>query len=290
MKRISLAAWMAMAASVVTVSITMGCGGGGPKYVVPDSSLASIGSMEKSAVLAAQNEVNIAKEEQNKANSDAKAAKNELDIVENEEKASKLKLDSAKVSKTAADQSGDLNRKNGAVKDVHLADLQLKVAIAKVKWVEAKKKYYDLLADAAEAHGHSAATKVELEKARLASQKGIKPSEDFNVGNFENQNMERQRKWDEARAKSESKRLEVERAASAYNMLQQQWNQESGNPQQTQQPNPYAPQNQQGTPTYAPPPQQYPQQPYQQGQQYQQNPQNQPQQPPQQPPPQNNPY
>jgi hypothetical protein len=170
-----------------------------------------------------------------------------------------------------------------------MAELQLKVASAKVKWVETKKKYYDLQADAAEAHGEAAATKVELEKARLASQKGIKPSEDFNVGNFENQNMERQRKWDEARSKSESKRLEVERAASAYNLLQQQWNQESGVPQQQAQPNPYAPSSQQPSPTYAPQPQQSPQQPYNQGQQYQQSPQNQQQPPPQQPP-QNNPY
>lgn len=289
MKRLTLAALFS------SLMLASACGGGSLKYAVADSTLASIGSNEKSAILAAQNEVSVAKEEMNKANYDAKAAKNELDIVENEEKAAKLKLDSAKVSKTAADQSGDLNRKNTAVKDVRMAELQLKVADAKVKWVAAKKKYYELLAESAEAHGFAATAKVELEKARLASQKGIKPSEDFNVANYENQHMERQRKWDEARNKAEQKRIEVERAASAYNQLQQQWNAENGVPQQTYQPNPYAPQNQQpGSPTYAPQPQTYPQQPYQPSQPYQPQPYQpapqQPYQPQPQPTPTPNPY
>lgn len=247
------------------------CGGGGPKYVIADQTLASIGSNEKSAIFAAQSEASMAKEELNKANYDTKAAKNELDIADNEHKAAKLKLDSAKLSKAAADQSGDLNRKNSAIKDQHLAELQLKLADAKVKWISAKKKYYDLLADSAEAHTNAAATKVELEKARLAAQKSIKPSEDFNVANYENQNMERQRTWDTARSKAEQKRLEVERAAAAYNQLQQQWNSENGIPQQTyqayppQQQQPYQPAPQQ---QYQPQPQQQlyqpqPQQPYQ---------------------------
>lgn len=260
-----------LAALFASVLLASACGGGSLKYTIKDEVLYSIGSTDKGAILAAQNEASIATHEQNKATSDAKAAKNELDITENEEKAAKLKLDSAKVSKQAADQSADLNRKSAAAKDVHLAELQLKVSQSKTKWVEAKKKYFDLLAESAELHAWSAQTKVELEKARLAQAKGIKPSEDFNVGNFETQNMERQRKWDEARNKSEQKRLEVERAASNYNQLQQQWNSETGAPQQNGQPNPYAPNNQPASPTYNPSPQGYPQQPLGSTPQYQQN-------------------
>lgn len=273
----------------VVATLAGACGGGGPKYTITDQTLASISVQEKGGVLQAQQEQNVAKEEQNKANSDLKAAKNELDIVENEQKSAKLKLDSAKLSTTAANQSGDLNRKNQAIKDQRLAELNLKMYDAKVKWVEAKKKYYDALADAAEEHGHAAASKVELEKARLASQKGIKPTEDFNLANYENQNMEKQRKWDEARGKAEQKRMEVERYASQYSLIQQQWNSENGNPS-TNPSQPYQQQN--PSPTYAPQPtnqyQPQPSQPYQPTPYPQQGyPQNQP--PPQQQP-QNNPY
>ena len=77
------------------------CGGGGAKYHVNDTALASASVQEKQGVLAAQQEKEIAKTEQQKAEADLKNAENELDVAENDYKAAKLSLDSFRRYRTA---------------------------------------------------------------------------------------------------------------------------------------------------------------------------------------------
>ena len=45
---------------------------------------------------------------------------------------------------------------------------------------------------------------MELEKAKLAQQKGIKPSGDFAVGNFEDQWKDKNDDWQSAKKKADS--------------------------------------------------------------------------------------
>ena len=135
-----------------------------------------------------------AKTEQQKAEADLKNIDNELDVAENEYKTAKLQLDTAKLNQKTAEQSGDVNRKNQAQRDVHVAELGVKAADAKVDWLNKKRKWIKAQRDAADDHVAAADARVELEKAKLAQQKGIKPSEDFNVMNFETDNLKKQQK------------------------------------------------------------------------------------------------
>lgn len=213
-------------ASLVVLASAAGCSGA-PKYVIQDSVLASIAVDQKGPLLQAQQEMSVAREEEVKATADRRAALSEQDIVENEEKGAGLQVDSAKVALAAAELSGDLNKKAVAERDLKHADLGLQVAVSKAKWAKAKILMQTAALDAAEAHAGSAATKAELEKARLALAKNIKPSDDFNIANFESQNLDRQRRYEDALVKVDGRRNDVATALGKFTALKQQFDAEA---------------------------------------------------------------
>jgi hypothetical protein len=193
---------------VATLAVA-GCSSG-PKYKIDDSVFAQIPINEKQGLLQAEQEKSIARQEHQKAEADLKQIERELDIAENEYKMAKLGVENAESSKKLAEQSGDVNRKNAAERDLRVAEMGKKAAQSKVDWLEKKRKWAKACREAAEEHQHAADAKYELEKARLAQQKGIKPSEDFNVANFETEAMEKDKKYTEARLDAEKLRPEVD--------------------------------------------------------------------------------
>lgn len=194
----------------------VGCGGGGAKYHVNDNALAGASVQEKQGVLAAQQEKEVAKTEQSKAEADLRGIETELDLAENEYKTTKLQLDSAKLNQKAVEQSGDVTKKQQVVNDTRVAQLGVKSADAKVDWLSKKRKWIKAQRDAADAHYAAADSRLELEKAKLAQQKGIKPSDDFNLMNFETDNMKKQQTYSEARMDADKMQADVDRMQRDY--------------------------------------------------------------------------
>jgi hypothetical protein len=192
------------------------CGGSGAKYHVNDNALATASVQEKQGVLAAQQEKEVAKTEQAKAEADLKNIENEVDIAENEYKTAKLQLENAKTTAKMGEQSGDANRKAQGTHDVRVAELGVKSADAKVDWLSKKRKWIKAQRDAADDHYAAADSRLELEKAKLAQQKGIKPSDDFNVMNFETDNLKKQQKYSESRMDADKMQADVDRLERDY--------------------------------------------------------------------------
>ena len=195
----------------------------GPKYKIDDSVLAQIPLAEKQMMMAAQQEQTYAKEEVRKADADYKQADRELDIAENEYKSSKLQVDSAELSKKSADASGDVNKKAQADRDLHLAELGKKAADAKVDFLAKKRKWMKSNLNAAEVHVQAADAKYELEKARLAQSKGIKPSNDFNVMTFETESLEKNKKYSEEKLDADKMKADVDDKERKYQALSQEY-------------------------------------------------------------------
>ena len=92
----------------------------------------------------------------------------------------------------------------------------MKVADAKIAWVEQKRDWLKTVRAAAEAHQQEAEARAELEKARLAKKHDIKPSEGpVDVGGFDGQWKGRNDDWQSAKkdaAAAEQKTKEREQA------------------------------------------------------------------------------
>ncbi len=203
----------------------VGCGGGGAKYHVSDNSLATATVQEKQGVLAAQQEKDVAQTEKQKAEADLKNIDNELSVAENDYKAAKLQLDTAKLQQKTAETSGDVNRKNQSMHDVRVAELGVKAADVKVDWLNKKRKWIKAQRDAADDHYAAADSRCELEKAKLAQQKGIKPSDDFNIVNFETDNMKKQQSYSESRMDADKMQADVDRLERDYQVQKQTFDQ-----------------------------------------------------------------
>lgn len=192
----------------------------GPKYQIDDSALAAVPLEEKSAVLAAQNELNQARAEQDHARANLSAAKTRYEMARNESKAAQLELENAKLRQKANQASGDLNRTGSSEHEMKLAELKVNTARAKLEWLDKKRRWLDETADAADAHVAAAEAKYELEKARVADARKIKPSENFNLPSFESTNLDKQKRYVDARMGAEKMKAEVDRAERTYQSQQ----------------------------------------------------------------------
>ena len=206
------------------VLLLAGCSSS-PKYTVEDSSIAAVSMQEKQGVLAAQNDVNTAKAELESAKAQLRNCETELDVAENEYKSSKLQMDTAKLNQKSAELSGDMNKKNAANRDMHVAELGVKASDAKVEFLSKKKKWFKETEEAAELHVEAAQARYELEKAKLAQAKGIKPDEKFDVMNFETENMNKQQKWNEQRMEADKLKADVDARERQWQIQQQAYDQ-----------------------------------------------------------------
>ena len=208
-----------LAAFVVTV-FGSGCGGtglsaGGPlKVTFAEKHLVTIPIEDQEIILPAKQEMDRAALEQGRAESQRDGAKAKYDVAKNDEKEAKIGLSSAKSLKNAAGKGVDRNQQNDAARGERVADLRLRMAKAKKAFLEAKSKWLDGLAKYAKANMYAKAARYELEKAKIASARNIRPS-GFKLADFDAQWQQRnqrandlRRGVDDARRKAESKRAD----------------------------------------------------------------------------------
>ncbi len=220
--------------------ILVACGGSTAKYTVDDVSLASIPLEEKKPIFQAEHEVSLAKAEAAQSVADTRDVDGQLDIADKEQEQAKLETSKAKISADQAEASHDLNRVSAADKELRIAQLGERAATAKTDWLSKKKKYHKELGDVADEHIAAAMSKVELEKARLAAAKGIKPSADFKLDDFAGDYAKRVKSWQEESADAGKLKAQVDKLEKTWQDLKAQFAQAR------------APQQQAGT--YNPPP------------------------------------
>lgn len=194
-----------------------------PKYTVDDKMLASQTVQDKQGILAAENDHNQARAEQQKAEADLKSLDTDVGVANNERKSAKLQLDTAKLNQKSADRSGDLNRKSAAARDYQIADYGVKATDAKIDWLAKKRKWLKTTLEATGSRITATVAHRELEKAKLAHAKGIRPSEDFNINNFETEDTNKQRVYSETRQKADKLKADTDSLERAYQTQLQQW-------------------------------------------------------------------
>ncbi len=197
-----------------------GCSSGA-KYKVDDASLASVPVEEKQGVLSANNDLAVARENKIKADADYRAASNDLAVAENDRKTANVTLDTARIKQKGAEQIADFNAKAAAGQEVEVGKLAVKAADAKVEFLAKRKKWFDRAVDAADAHVRCADTKKELEKARLAQAKGIRPTEKFDISQFEIEYAQQQKNYSDAQLQSDKMKPEVDNLERQYQLAQQ---------------------------------------------------------------------
>ncbi len=212
-----------MRTTILLSALALAACSSGPKYVIDEKLLASATTDEKKGMFSAQNDLNVAKAEQLQAKNDLDNCERDLDIASNEYKTAKLQKDTAKLQLDGAKASGDANRKNQAERDLHVAEMGVKAADAKVDWLEKKKKWLKRTRDAADYHVSSAQARYELEKAKLVTAKGMKPSPDFNIMTYETQDLESSKKFSEARLDADKTKADVLDLERKYQERNQQY-------------------------------------------------------------------
>ena len=206
---------------ILALSLSVAGCGGSLKHTIDDNTLASATPEERSSIRAVRDEGNGADDEFRSAQNEEKKAENDLSLAANELKSAKLAKDSAKLNRQGAEASGDLNRKNRADRDFTAADKAKDAADAKVEWLERRLKFTKRTRQAAEAHVDTIKARIELEKAKLAQAKGIRPSEKFNVMDFEQQSTEKQQKYNDARRDADEQKTIVDDKERRYITAQQ---------------------------------------------------------------------
>jgi hypothetical protein len=167
-----------------------------------DSFIASIPVDQQSDVIKAQNDHNVAQREQAKAEADLREQKVQLDVAKNEARAAKLDLDSAKSREKMAQQSADMNRINTATKETRGAELARNAADERVKYYTAYGQWLNKLLRYTQENTYWRESQYELAKARLAQKNNIAPA-GFNYDNFVQQESQRAKRVEGAKAKAE---------------------------------------------------------------------------------------
>jgi uncharacterized protein (DUF3084 family) len=201
-----------------------GCSSG-PKYRIDDGLLASVAVSEKQAMLGAKAEMDQAVEEKRKAEADLQVVERDLSVAQSEYGQAKLDVDKAEAEAKLAEQSKDLNRMNQSRDGLKRAKMARDIADAKIDWQKQRRRAGKSQVDVAERHLDAAASRYEQEKARLAQQKGMMPSKDFNVMNFDQQVITLQGKYDQARIEANKETLTASQREQKVNQLKGQFDQ-----------------------------------------------------------------
>ncbi|MFH0899382.1 MAG: hypothetical protein V2A73_02005 [Pseudomonadota bacterium] len=200
----------------------LGCGGSeavAPKplgFVLEDLHIASVALEEKQAVLQSKQEWDVAQMERAKVEADYEEHQVRVEIARNQCEQAVLAEKSAQAEKRAADRSGNLTRVNSAERGLRAAELGRRTADAKLgflqtkgNWLVKQIRYHQFNALAREA-------KHQLEKARLAQSKNIRPA-GFAFANFESQYRERSET-------AQRIKMESEREKQLTKAKRQDWN------------------------------------------------------------------
>jgi hypothetical protein len=170
---------------------------------------------EKSTVLKAQNEYQMARAEQMKAEADLNESKTKLNVAKNERKQALLSERSAQQEKSAADKSGDMTRINRAAKDVRVAELTRRAADDKVSYIKANRKYLKRLVRYQAEETYHREARYEHEKARLGQSKNIAPK-GVNYENYKIQTDKRSRLAQKARQELQRDKQKADEAKKVW--------------------------------------------------------------------------
>jgi hypothetical protein len=208
-------------AVVMAVTGIAGCGGS-LKYTVDDSALDQLPAGDKGDVFAAQNDLEVARSEQRTAKTQMDELDRERSVAKNEKDQAALEVEKAGTETESANASHDENRANAAKHGKDIADMGVKVADSKLEWLDQKEDWLKASAKAADAHEAAAQAKVQLEKAKLAQAKGIKPSGDFSVGNFQDQWKDKNDDYQSAKKKADSEQKDTQAREKKYQEISAQ--------------------------------------------------------------------
>jgi hypothetical protein len=178
------------------ITVASACGGGeasrpGPlKYTIDDMYLARVPMEQKTGVLEAKNQYDLARMERASVEAEHSEATTDLEVARNELTQAQLDEKSAQSRKKAADESADLNRMDAAAKDLRIAQLSRQAATKKVDYMKARRELLKKKLLVSEDESYAQEAKYELSKARVAKANNIRPK-GFDANNFERQSAER---------------------------------------------------------------------------------------------------
>ena len=138
----------ALSKILMIVMFVTGCGGGsedarpGPlSKRFDEMHVAQVGMDQKQAMLAAQQDWQVGRAENQKAEADYNQTTQQLTIVRNDREKAKLQVSSAISNKKSAEASSDTNKMNAAQKELRGAELNVKAADARIRYYEAYRAY-----------------------------------------------------------------------------------------------------------------------------------------------------
>jgi hypothetical protein len=190
--------------------------GGSLKYTIDDNTLANTQGADREPINQARTEEMRAEDGLREAQRNEKVAENERDVAANDYKSAKLQKDSAKGNRQLAEQSGDVNRKNKAMKDYTVTEKASDEADAKAEWLNKKYKWAKTMREAAELLVQLDRAKIELEKARICAAKNIRPNDKFNVLEYEQQKLQYEQKFNERRRDADQMHADVDDKERKY--------------------------------------------------------------------------
>ncbi|HEY2902929.1 MAG TPA: hypothetical protein VGL59_20265 [Polyangia bacterium] len=198
-----------------------GCGGG-MKYKVDDATMDAIPSSDRQPVFDARRDLEVSQGDRRTVANQIEEANRELDIADKERQQAQLEVDKATSDQDAAIKSLDENRANAAKHNKEVADVGVKVAEAKIEWVNQKRAAYKQAAAAADAHIEANNAKIELEKARVAKSKNIKTASPLDVSDFESQWKDKNSDYESAKKDAASEEKSAKKLEEKWHDLQAQ--------------------------------------------------------------------
>lgn len=217
-----------MSRFVLSAALLWGaCGGGesapGPlRHTLDDMHLASVPLSEKQTVIQAKQEYDVALMEKAKAEADYQDLQTKLEIAHNEAEQAEIAERSAITEKEAADRSADLNRKNDAERNLRAAQLGRRAADAKLTFLKAQRQWLKKLIRWGQHNAYAKQAKLELEKARIAQARNIRPA-GFELGNFERQYKERSEAAQRAKHEADKDRERVTALQKEWESKVREW-------------------------------------------------------------------
>lgn len=209
-----------------------------------ESFIAGLPVDQQSEVIKAQSAYNVAQREQAKAEADQREQKLQLDVARNEARAAKLDLDSATQREKMAQQSADMNRINESTREKRGAELARNAADERVKYYQAYGAWLHRLLRYTQENTYWREAQYELAKARLAQKNNIAPA-GFNYDNYVQQEQQRAKRVEAAKAKAEDSKRAALDARQRWVVIQGEADKTLG--KKSEFPDPMSPKPVQGT-------------------------------------------
>jgi hypothetical protein len=221
---------------VFAIALLVACGGGnedarpGPLGTRIDMNhVALLDMAQKQAMLAAQNDWQVAQAENAQAEAQYNAINQKMTGVQNDKQVAQLKVSTAASNKKAADASADTNKINAAEKDLRTAELGVRAADSRIAYYNAYRAYLLRHWRHTEENMYWREAQFELAKAQLAQKNNIAPK-GVTYANFPPQEADRNKRAAAAKGKVDAEKQKASAAREAWLKAQQTADQASGTP------------------------------------------------------------